>query len=252
MPAPLSSDLPPGRLTLSAGPLFAPNLPLQLRHELPLQGLTVLAVEDSRFACEALRLMCQRGGARLRRAETLAAAQAHLRVYRPDVVIVDLGLPDGRGEGLIRDLVLSSRRPKVVLGTSGNPDGRATALAAGADGFLDKPLESLTLLCRALSRHLPELAITPPRGPDPGAAPDRLALQDDLAQAAVALGANPGAAERRYLAGFLRGLARHARDQGLEAAAVRAECGGEEALLPLVTHRLTQTGPAFGGGGQKP
>jgi CheY-like chemotaxis protein len=251
MPVPQPPDPPANRLTPFAGPIFAPNLPPQMHHDLPLQGLTVLAVEDSRFACEALRLMCQRGGARLRRADTLAAAQAHLRVYRPDVVIVDLGLPDGRGEGLIRDLVLSPRRPKMVLGTSGNPDGRATALAAGAVGFLEKPLESLATLCRALSRHLPDLAIVPPAGADPGLTPDRLALQDDLAHAAAALGANPDAAERHYLAGFLRGLARHTQDEGLEAAAVRAESGEEKGLLPLVTHRLTQTGPAFGGGRQK-
>ena len=57
----------------------------------PLRGITILAVEDSRFASEALRLMCNRLGARLRRAETLSAAHSHLRLYRPDLVIVDLG-----------------------------------------------------------------------------------------------------------------------------------------------------------------
>ncbi len=77
---------------------------------LPLQGLTLLAVEDSRFASDALRLLSQRSGARLRRAESLEAAWAHLRVYRPDVILVDLGLPDGRGETLIRRLAQARRR----------------------------------------------------------------------------------------------------------------------------------------------
>jgi CheY-like chemotaxis protein len=79
-----------------------------------LQGVTILAVEDSRFACEALRLIARRAGARLRRAETMAAARDHLRVYRPDVVLIDLGLPDGRGDALIRDLAQGPRRPSVV------------------------------------------------------------------------------------------------------------------------------------------
>ena len=110
--------------------------------DLPLSGVTVLVVDDSRLACDGLRLMCRRLGARLRRAESLQAAEVHLRVYRPDVVIIDLGLPDGRGEALIRRLAPAASRP-VVLGLSGDGNGRWTSMAAGADGYLDKPLESL-------------------------------------------------------------------------------------------------------------
>jgi DNA-binding response OmpR family regulator len=237
---------------LPAGPLFAPQLPALAQAFLPLHGVTVLAVEDSRFACEALRLMCQRAGARLRRAETIANARAHLRVYRPDVVIVDLGLPDGRGESLIRDLVLSARRPWVLLGSSGNPDGRAAALAAGADGFLDKPLESLSCFVRTLSRHLPEMEDAAGFAGEDSVAPDPLALHDDLAQAAASLAQELGPAERRYVTGFVRGLARHAHDTALEAAALIGaadQTPGQDALAHLrqmISSRLTQTDVAFG------
>lgn len=204
---------------LPASPVPAPllSLPPHLRAALPLQGLTVLAVEDSRFASDALRLMCQRAGARLRRAETLDAARAHLRTYRPDVVIVDLGLPDGRGEALIRDLVLSARRPSVILGTSGAEGGCRAALAAGADGFLDKPFESLAAFCQTLRRHLPDLDLSPPPGVEDRVEPDPLALRDDLSRAAALL-ATPGGAGS-YVAGFLAGIAGQDHDAALAAAA---------------------------------
>ena len=86
----------------------------------PLLGLTVLVVEDSRFACEAVRMLCLRSGARIRRADTLASARKHLSIYRPTVVIVDLGLPDGSGLALIETLSQAQPRIDVILGTSGD------------------------------------------------------------------------------------------------------------------------------------
>ncbi|AWD22812.1 response regulator [Fuscovulum blasticum] len=200
---------------------------------LPLQGLTVLAVEDSRYACDALRLMCQRLGARLRRADSLARAGAHLRCYRPDVVIVDLGLPDGRGEGLIQRL--AQTRGMVVLGTSGDPAGRTAALSAGAAGFLEKPVASLALFQETLLAHLPrsQPRATAPQG---GVTADPLALTDDLIQAASALDAGPGPDDRAYLAGFLSGLARQSQDAGL--AAVSAALRDPGADLPRLTGAL--------------
>jgi len=86
----------------------------------PLLGVTVLVVEDSRFACEALRLLCLRSGARIRRADTLEHARKHLGVYRPTVLIVDVGLPDGSGLDLIATCAKAIPRIDVILGTSGD------------------------------------------------------------------------------------------------------------------------------------
>ena len=81
----------------------------------PLLGLTVLVIEDSRFACEAMRLLCLRSGARIRRADSLRAARRHLQVYRPSIVIADLGLPDGNGIDLIAELAQSQPRVDALL-----------------------------------------------------------------------------------------------------------------------------------------
>lgn len=216
------------------------------QNNLPLQGVTILAVEDSRFACEALRLMAMRSGARLRRADSLKSARDHLRVYRPDVVIIDLGLPDGRGEALIRDLVVAPRRPKLVLGTSGNADGRATSLAAGADDYIDKPLESLSLFCDTLRGHLPGLGLSTLR--EETITPDPLALQDDLALAARSLASGDDPALRRYVTGFLIGVANHAHDTLLCKVArdAASPLTDMQDLRRLIGSRLAATPTAFG------
>jgi len=208
---------------------------------LPLQGMTVLVVEDSRFAAEALRLMCQRSGARLKRAEDLRTAQAHLHVYQPDVVIIDLGLPDGRGEALIRDL--ASRWPRIgtILGTSGADDGRAASLDAGADGFLDKPLTSLKAFQEAILQHVV------PGGygtADPTLHPDTLALHDDLQMAATL---TQDEAQRVYLSSFVTSLARSVGDTGLADAARDILRGGAmDDLSGVLADRLRNTSLAFG------
>lgn len=186
----------------------------------PLLGLTVLAVEDSRFACEALRLMTQASGARLRRADSLMAAERHLRTYRPGAVLVDMGLPDGSGATLIRQLAAASPRVDVILALSGDPGREGEAMAAGADGFLAKPVASLAAFQAAILRLLP--ADRQPSGPRavPTATvtPDPLALRDDLDHAARALSGSAGP-RLDYAAQFVQGLARSAGDRALEAAA---------------------------------
>ncbi|MGB3556876.1 MAG: response regulator, partial [Jannaschia sp.] len=111
----------------------------------PLLGTTLLLVEDSRFASEAVRLLALRSGARIRRADCMASAARHLGTYRPGVAIVDLGLPDGSGLTLIRQLAQAPHRPQVILATSGQSadEVEGAALEAGADGFMPQPIESL-------------------------------------------------------------------------------------------------------------
>ena len=105
---------------------------------------TVLIVEDSRFIFEAARLMCLHIGARLRRADSLAAARRHLNVYFPTIVIINVGSPVRSGLQLISDLAGASPRISVILGTSRDDLMRHQSLKAGADGILAKPFENLS------------------------------------------------------------------------------------------------------------
>jgi len=188
----------------------------------PLLGLTVLVVEDSLYACEAMRLLCLRSGARIRRADTLKSARRHLTVYRPVVVIVDLGLPDGSGTELIHELSAAMPRVGVILGISGDENGAQIAQDAGADGFLEKPIVSLAAFQTAVLNHLP--AEQQPRGlrvvGNDEVLPDPIALHDDLANVSEILATSAHDDKAlAYVAQFLGGVARLAHDRPLAVAA---------------------------------
>jgi CheY-like chemotaxis protein len=209
--------------------------------ERPLQGETVLVVEDSRFACEALRLLCQRSGARIRRADTIRSARRHLQAFRPSVVIVDLGLPDGNGADLIRELAAASPRITAIIGMSGDDGASEAALAAGADAFLAKPIATVGQFQQVILSALPETPRVLRAIPADAVTPDPLAVRDDLARIANTLADGDHGEGFAYAAQFLGGLARSTGDEELaEAALVLAERGGDAAadVLKLVETRI--------------
>ena len=108
-------------------------------------AVTILLVEDSRTASEAIRLYAAESGARVRRADSLHAASRHLAIYRPSVVMVDLGLPDGDGMALIRHLASASTPIDAIIALSGHERAawQAEATLAGAAACLEKPIASL-------------------------------------------------------------------------------------------------------------
>ncbi|MEO0911891.1 MAG: response regulator [Pseudomonadota bacterium] len=123
-----------------------------------LLGVTITLVEDSLSASEALRLMAVASGSRLRRADRLLTAERHLSLYRPNVVIVDLGLPDGSGLDLIRKMSDTDRaRPGLIALSGGDIDEWGQmARAAGADALLPKPIGSIAIFQAAVLSVLPD------------------------------------------------------------------------------------------------
>lgn len=208
------------------------------------RNATMLVVEDSRYSCEVLRLYCRQLGIRLRRAADLGTAQAHLRLYRPDIVMVDLGLPDGRGEDLIAQITASGRKAALVIAISGDDGARGAALAAGADVFMDKPLPDLAEFRGFLVDHYPAplpLALLPNRPFRPDA--DPMSLQDDLELAARGLAQEGGGPDMPFLTGFIAGVAATAGDAELCAAAgVPPSAASFRQLRDIVNERLRDIG----------
>ena len=144
---------------------------------------------------------------------------------------------------LITELSQTSPRIEVILASSGDETAETSALEAGADAFLPKPLTSLAAFQSAVLQHLPPEARPPmPRAvQDDQIRPDPLALRDDLAHAAEVAQRARDVPTLEYLAMFLKGLARSAGDEPLRSASESVTCAlkadGEagSALLQLST-----------------
>lgn len=213
--------------------------------ERPLLGQTVLVVEDSRYACEALRMICQRSGARIRRADSLRSAARHLRTYRPGIAIIDLGLPDGSGLDLIQTLSSAEPPIDVIMAMSGDDQLGNAARAAGASIFFPKPITSIGAFQAAILAELPKHARPNDIRPviTDEVVPDRIALRDDLALAFDLLSPEPDPTTLAYVTNFLMGLAKSAGDRELSdcvegATGASATSARVDALKTMVMDRL--------------
>jgi two-component system KDP operon response regulator KdpE len=121
----------------------------------PIEPAVLLLVEDDPTNRALVRAVLSRAPqVRLRDAlvtetATLAGARAALASIRPDVVLLDVRLPDGNGLDLARDLALEGRLPTprvVVMSASVLPAERDAAMAAGGDVFMAKPFRPAELI----------------------------------------------------------------------------------------------------------
>ena len=116
---------------------------------------TILIVEDEPPIRRLLRATLGANDYRTLEAGTGAEALSALRHHRPDLVLLDLGLPDIDGQALIGRIRESSPVPIVVLSSRGDEAAKVAALDAGADDYVTKPFGADELLARlrAALRH---------------------------------------------------------------------------------------------------
>ncbi|ESE99786.1 DNA-binding transcriptional activator KdpE [Salmonella enterica subsp. enterica serovar Virchow str. ATCC 51955] len=116
----------------------------------------VLIVEDEQAIRRFLRAALEGDGLRVYEAETLQRGLLEAATRKPDLIILDLGLPDGDGIDFIRDLRQWSVIPVIVLSARSEESDKIAALDAGADDYLSKPFGIGELQARlrvALRRH---------------------------------------------------------------------------------------------------
>ncbi len=111
-------------------------------------GPLVLVVEDEPQMRRFIRASMTAHGFEVAEAQTGAEAIALATSRAPDVILMDLGLPDGDGIDLTRRLREWSRIPVIVISARGREDDKVAALDAGADDYLTKPFGVGELLAR--------------------------------------------------------------------------------------------------------
>jgi two-component system KDP operon response regulator KdpE len=108
----------------------------------------ILIIEDEPAIRTVVRVMLEAEHYRVVEAETAERAEVEARSHKPDLLIVDLGLPDGDGISVIRRVRKWSAVPIIVLSARTLESQKIVALDAGADDYVIKPFSAPELLAR--------------------------------------------------------------------------------------------------------
>lgn len=111
-------------------------------------GPLVLLVEDEPQMRRFIRASLSSHGYRLLEAESAREAVAMITSHNPEVILLDLGLPDRDGIEITRELREWCKTPIIVISARGREDDKVVALDAGADDYLTKPFGVNELLAR--------------------------------------------------------------------------------------------------------
>ena len=117
----------------------------------------ILVIEDEPAIRNVLRVLLEAESYRVIEADTAMRAEIEARSHKPDLLLVDLGLPDGDGLKVIRKVRAWSPVPVIVLSARTMEEQKIAALDAGADDYVTKPFSAPELLARvraALRRNV--------------------------------------------------------------------------------------------------
>jgi len=115
----------------------------------------VVVVDDEIQIRRLLRVTLEAGGFAVRDCDGGQVGLSEIAFRRPDVVVLDLGLPDLPGVEVLRRLREWTQVPVLILSVRGHEDDKVAALDAGADDYLTKPFNGRELLARlrVMLRH---------------------------------------------------------------------------------------------------
>jgi two-component system KDP operon response regulator KdpE len=121
---------------------------------------TAIVIDDEGQIRKLLRVVLEESGYQVVEAETGKSGLVEVATRRPDVVLLDLGLPDMDGLTILQRLREWSHVPVLILSVRESAEQKVAALDAGADDYVTKPFDTTELLARlrAIQRRTPETA----------------------------------------------------------------------------------------------
>jgi two-component system response regulator RegX3 len=231
---------------------------------------TILLVEDEPAIAEPLAETLTREGFHLQVAGTAADAVDAATSLRPDLILLDLMLPDGSGFDVCREVRRSSQVPIIMLTARGDEADRVIGLELGADDYVVKPFSAreVTARVRAVLRRTAQAAAPAPEGEAPIEIAD---VRLDPATRAVTKGGAPVDVTRKEF-DLLRLLMRSAgsvvtrerlidevwdvnwfgstKTLDVHVSGLRKKLGDDSAA-PRYIHTVRGVGFMFGGAGER-
>ncbi len=108
----------------------------------------MLLVEDDPAIARSIIFALERGGLTVTHSLLLGDARRQLDLRPPDMLILDIGLPDGNGLDLCREVRAAGGLPVLILSAHGEEIDRVLGLELGADDYVSKPFSPRELLAR--------------------------------------------------------------------------------------------------------
>jgi len=123
----------------------------------------ILVIDDEKAIRDVLNFHLKTEGHQIEEALTGTQGLEKIKSFHPNLIILDLGLPDKPGLEVLKDLRTWSKVPVIVLTVNDDEKTKVRLLDAGADDYLTKPFSSPELLARVrvAVRHYGKIEATP-------------------------------------------------------------------------------------------
>jgi len=108
----------------------------------------VLLIEDNENIIKGLEYSLKKEGYEIHACSTIRESKIYLTSNKPDIIILDISLPDGNGKDLYASCIKEKNIPTIVLTAYSEEDGVVDCLGMGCDDYLTKPFSIKELLAR--------------------------------------------------------------------------------------------------------